>query len=80
MRAAREGLGLSFRQAEERTGVPFASIQRVEAGRVDPSLELLYRLAVGYGVPVCELLCGEEPPAPGPKKKPGRPPKDAAGR
>lgn len=55
--AVREGLALSFRAAEERTGVPFASIQRAEAGRVNPTLELVYRLAVGYGVPVGELLC-----------------------
>ena len=61
MRATREGLGLTFRGAEERTGVPFASIQRTEAGRVAPSLELLYSLAVGYGVPVGDLLCEGKP-------------------
>lgn len=57
MKTVRESLGLSYRAAEGRTGVPFASISRVEAGRVVPTLELVYRLAVGYGVPVSTLLC-----------------------
>jgi transcriptional regulator with XRE-family HTH domain len=56
----REELGLSFRAAEAATGVPFASIQRAEAGRVAPSLELLWRLAAGYGVPLARFI---DPPA-----------------
>lgn len=68
MRAARESLGLSFRAAGERTGLPFASIQRTESGRVHPSLELLYSLAVGYGVPIGQILCeGEAAKAKRPK-------------
>jgi transcriptional regulator with XRE-family HTH domain len=57
LKATREDLGLTFRAAGERTGIPYASIQRVEAGRVRPTLELLYSLAAAYGVHISDLLC-----------------------
>jgi transcriptional regulator with XRE-family HTH domain len=55
-KAAREALGLSLRAAEEKTGVPFMSIRRVETSDFVPTLDVLWRLAVGYGVSVNELL------------------------
>lgn len=63
MRAVRESLGLTYRAAEARTGVPFASIARIESGRIkEPTVDILWRLAKGYGVPVGELLCDAAAP------------------
>ncbi len=59
-KAARESLGLSLRAAEEKTGVPFMSIRRVEASDFVPTLEVLWRLAAGYGLSVTDLL--SDPP------------------
>lgn len=59
-KTARESLGLSLRAAEEKTGVPFMSIRRVETSDFVPTLEVLWRLAAGYGVSVNDLL--SEPP------------------
>jgi transcriptional regulator with XRE-family HTH domain len=66
LRDARLALGLSFNAAAEATGVPFASIQRMEAGRVDPTLLIARRLAHGYGVPLADVLADLEKR---PKKK-----------
>jgi len=57
MKAQRERCNLSYREAEQRTGVPFASIRRVEIGDMMPTVQLVYRLAAGYGVDVSDLLC-----------------------
>lgn len=58
-REIRASLGLSYRAAEGRTGVPFNTISRIENGKVEPSSEVLFRLAKGYGVTLKSLLCGE---------------------
>jgi transcriptional regulator with XRE-family HTH domain len=60
LKAVRESRGLSYRTAAERTGIPYASIHRVEAGRVDPTLPLLFALATGYGVALGQILGGDE--------------------
>jgi len=57
--AARKNLDLSFRKAEQKTGVPFNTISRIEKGEIEPSLSMLQRLAKGYGVTLKSLLCGE---------------------
>ncbi|HYH65538.1 MAG TPA: helix-turn-helix transcriptional regulator [Urbifossiella sp.] len=69
VKAARDELKLSLRAAADLTGVPFKSIHRVEASDFVPTLEVLYRLAVGYGVTVGALLCEEETAKPRGKKK-----------
>lgn len=58
LRAAREAAGLSLRSAESATGVPYASIARLEAGRHDPTTLTLHKLAVGYGAPFEYILIG----------------------
>lgn len=66
LREKRVALGLSFRVASERTGVPFTTIGRVETGKVAPTLEVLFRLARGYGMTPQEALFG--PPDVSPAK------------
>ncbi len=77
LRAVREEKGLTYRAAHAATGVHFGNISRTEAGRVEPTLSLLFALAKGYGVPVAYLLCGgvqdPDPPPDSPAAKPRRP-------
>ena len=60
---ARDALKLSFRDAEEKTGVAFATIQKLESGKHDPSISTLIDLANGYGVNSADII-GELPFAP----------------
>jgi transcriptional regulator with XRE-family HTH domain len=66
LRAARETAGLSQQQAADRAGLYQATIARYETDERVPTLGALYKLAVAYGVDVCELL----PPVPKSKKAP----------
>lgn len=61
LRAARLALELTHRAAGERTGVPFQTITRIETGKTVPTIEVIYRLAVGYEADLCFILCGTEP-------------------
>jgi transcriptional regulator with XRE-family HTH domain len=61
--------------AAERLGVDVRELQRIEAGRVNMTLQSLVRMARSLGVPVRELF--EAPASRGPRK-PGRPPKAGA--
>jgi len=60
-RAARLAVGASFREAERLTGVPFNTISRIENANMEPSSAVLWKMAVGYGVPLESLLCGNPP-------------------
>jgi DNA-binding XRE family transcriptional regulator len=70
LRATRKALGLTYRAAGDRTGVPFQTITRVETGKVRPTSEVLFTLAKGYGVSLEELLCGCKCPPRKPRRKP----------
>ena len=63
MKAVRERLGLSHRQAAEMTGVHFSNISRAESGGAEPTIAFLVELAEGYGIDPGELLV--DPPADG---------------
>lgn len=52
---ARTGLGWSLREAERQSGVSNSYISQIEKGDVEPSPDVLGRLATAYGVPF-ELL------------------------
>lgn len=71
-KAAREALGLSLRAAEEKTGVPFMTIRRVETSDFVPTLDVLWRLAAGYGLSVSDLLCESRPEPPAKPKSRGQ--------
>ncbi len=60
LRSARLKAELSHRAAGQQTGVPFTTITRVETGKTKPTAEVLFRLAVGYGLKLGELLA--DPP------------------
>lgn len=56
LRAARERLGLTQEQVAERCGVHFTEISRIEAGKRDPRVSTLRRLAEAVEVKPGELL------------------------
>ena len=58
LRSARESAGLSYREAGEKTGVHFANVRRAENPGPVPSLDVIYRLAAGYGVSLESIVCG----------------------
>jgi transcriptional regulator with XRE-family HTH domain len=72
VRELRIAHGWTQEAAVERLGVDVRELQRIEAGRVNMTLQSLVRIARGLGVPVRELF--DAPSARGPRK-PGRPPK-----
>jgi XRE family transcriptional regulator, fatty acid utilization regulator len=55
----RERRGWSLRQLGERSGVSFANISNIEAGKLDPRLSTLERLAQALGVGVRDLFSTE---------------------
>ena len=52
----RERRGWSLRQLGERSGVSFANISNIEAGKLDPRLSTLERLARALGISVRGLF------------------------
>jgi len=52
----RERRGWSLRQLGERSGVSFANISNIEAGKLDPRLSTLERLARALGISVRDLF------------------------
>jgi len=72
LKAARVRLGLTVRTAGELVKAHYGTISRVESGDRPPTMELLFALAKGYGVPLCDLLC---PPPPADPRPPARPKK-----
>jgi len=56
LRAARKKLGLTQEQVAERSGVHVTEISRMEAGKRDPQVSTLLKLAKAVEVPPGELL------------------------
>ena len=59
LRALRQTRGMSLDQLAEASGVSRAALSQIETSRTNPTLGLLWKVAVGFGVPFSELL-GEE--------------------
>jgi len=55
LRAERARMGITLREAGERSGVHYGSIYRYENEKL-PTIDALYRLAVLYGVEATALL------------------------
>ncbi len=60
LKAMRERRGLSLRSLAVMAGVHYVSLVRLEAGKFDPRLSTLRKLAGALDVTVCELM-GERP-------------------
>jgi len=60
LRVIREQRRLSLRVLSRKAGVGLATLVRVEAGKFDPRLSTLRKLAKALRVTVCQLL-GEQP-------------------
>jgi transcriptional regulator with XRE-family HTH domain len=56
LRAARKKLGLTQEQVAERSGVHSTEVSRIEAGKRDPQVSTLRKLAAAVEVPPGELL------------------------
>lgn len=56
LRAARERLGLTQEQVAERSGVHATEVSRIEAGKRDPKVSTLRRLAEAVQVKPGQLL------------------------
>jgi transcriptional regulator with XRE-family HTH domain len=55
----RERRGWSLRQLGERSGVSFVNISKIEAGKLDPRLSTLERLARALGISTRNLFSTE---------------------
>ena len=60
LRAIREGKGVSLRALKKASGVAVSALARFEAGKGDPQLSTLRRVAKALHVTVAELI-GEQP-------------------
>lgn len=56
LREARERLGLTQEQVAERSGVHATEVSRIEAGKRDPQVSTLRRLAAALEMPPGRLL------------------------
>jgi transcriptional regulator with XRE-family HTH domain len=56
LRRAREGLGLTQEEVGHRSGVHPTEVSRIEAGKRDPRVSTVERLAKAIGVPASDLL------------------------
>lgn len=65
VRAARERAGLSQQKAATATGSDFRYLQRLETGRINPTVATLAKIAAGLGVDFFDLICvgGADEPA-----------------
>ena len=59
LRALRRTRGMSLDQLAEASGVSRAALSQIETCRSNPTVGLLWKVAVGFGVPFAELL-GED--------------------
>ena len=66
LRALREERGLSVRKLAELAGVHYVSLVKMEAGRLDPRLSTLQRVASALKVSVSKLI-GDQPQTKGGK-------------
>ena len=56
LRQWRQRRGLSLRELGERSGVSYVTIQRVEAGKTSPTVQLLEKLANALGISVRDFF------------------------
>jgi transcriptional regulator with XRE-family HTH domain len=62
VRSLREEKGLTIGALARQTGLSKSTISTIEAGTANPSLEVLWRLTLALGVPLGDLLGGEQRP------------------
>jgi len=69
LRHWRERRGYSVRELAKRAGVGFATVTRIEHGRLSPTVSLLEKLAVALGIAVRDFFPAEKrPPRQGGKR------------
>jgi transcriptional regulator with XRE-family HTH domain len=56
LRAARKRLGLTQEEVAERSGIQAGEVSRIEAGKRDPRVSTLEKLAAAVEVPPAQLL------------------------
>lgn len=56
---------MTQQELAERTGVSRQTIIAVEAGKYTPSLDLAFRIAIAFGVPVTEVFACKKQENPG---------------
>ena len=61
---------MTQQELAERTGVSRQTIIAVEAGKYTPSLELAFRIAEAFGVPITKVFAVEKQDAANTEKKP----------
>ncbi len=68
LRRWRERRGWSLRKLGAESGVSYVTVQRIEAGKMSPTLDTLEKLASALGITVRDLI----PKTPRPKRKGAR--------
>lgn len=61
VREIRKNAGLSMKQLAEKVGVSFLTIQRIETGKVSPSVALLSEIAYHLNYPLTSLVAEGKP-------------------
>ena len=61
VREIRKNAGLSMKQLAEKVGVSFLTIQRIETGKVSPSVALLSEIAYHLNYPLASLVAEGRP-------------------
>jgi putative transcriptional regulator len=56
LRQIRENKGLTIEELETACGKPYQVLQRIETGKENPSMFLLYEIATGLGIGLDKLL------------------------
>jgi transcriptional regulator with XRE-family HTH domain len=56
LRRWRKRRGLSLRKLGARSGVSYVTVQRIEAGKMSPTLDTLEKLATALGLTVRDLI------------------------
>lgn len=60
----RQARGLSLDELSRQAGVSKSMLSQIERNQANPTVAVVWRLANALGVPMAELLSGEEPGAP----------------
>jgi len=61
VREIRKNAGLSMKELAEKVGVSFLTIQRIETGKVSPSVALLSEIAYHLNYPLASLVAEGKP-------------------
>ena len=61
LKALRKSRNLSLDQLAEASGVSRAALSQIETNRTNPTIGILWKVAVGIGVPFADLLADERP-------------------